>query len=102
MQILQWIFLCVVLTGIPNMSYALRCGTDLIQDGDLMYSVIDKCGDPDAEFAYSTPMLRGAMSPYAGENKIVVWTYNRRSMSGVLHQLRFQDGVLIKVTSTRR
>lgn len=39
-----WIGLCLLLLSSP--AWALRCRSTLIQEGDLRYLVVEKCGEP--------------------------------------------------------
>lgn len=102
MKILQIMCITWLMMSLPGESAAFRCGTSLITEGDVLYTVLKKCGEPDAEFAYVSPMLSGAIDLQSGENKTIIWTYDRSRGSGVIHRIRFQDGVVSKITSIRR
>ncbi len=81
---------------------ALRCGTDLVTEGDHVLEVLEVCGEPayrDQRVIYKTVRHR---RPYHGHKEIQVpivveeWVYNfgpRRFM----RRLRFYDGELVDV-----
>lgn len=103
MKIIQIMCLTWFLMSLPGTSKALRCGTDLVHEGDVLYHVQKKCGEPDDEFVYHAPLKLSSITLDAGgERSIIIWTYDKSRSSGVLHRLRFENGVLTKITSIRR
>ena len=82
-----------LLIALPSAAQALRCGTKLVQPGDLALQVRDKCGDPVSEevIGYS---LRAAPPGLRGEReyKIEQWIYGPDQ--GIYHVLRFEAGRL--------
>ncbi|MBO3275844.1 DUF2845 domain-containing protein [Pseudomonas schmalbachii] len=72
----------------------MRCGSHLINEGDMAEQVLEKCGNPDArEVLPATPPRRdkdGKIIP--GRAEIQIWTYGPRN--GAYRDLRFFDGKL--------
>ena len=50
MAILTWRRMCLVLLALlcSMPALALRCGSDLVHEGDTKFEVLDKCGEPAA------------------------------------------------------
>lgn len=40
------VFLTFILTVFPNVSFALRCGTNLLSTGDFKFEILQHCGKP--------------------------------------------------------
>jgi hypothetical protein len=82
-----------LLLACPLPAQALRCGTQLIQPGQLAIQVREKCGDPVSEelIGYT---LRGAPPGLRGEReyKIEQWIYGPDQ--GYYHILIFEAGRL--------
>lgn len=85
----------------PLPAMALRCGTKLIQPGDLAIQVRDSCGDPVIEeiIGYS---LRGAPPGLRGEReyKIEQWIYGPDQ--GFYNVLVFEGGRLRDIDRVRQ
>ncbi|MBD3649516.1 MAG: DUF2845 domain-containing protein [Pseudomonadales bacterium] len=82
---------------------ALRCGSDLVTEGDHVTEVLDKCGEPDyrEKWVEDRLILRRPhpLLPYeqsAGAVVVNLWTYNfgRRQF---MRELRFENGRLVHI-----
>jgi hypothetical protein len=86
---------------LPLSAQALRCGTQLIQPGQLAIQVREKCGDPVSEelIGYT---LRGAPPGLRGEReyKIEQWIYGPDQ--GYYHILIFEAGRLHDIDRTKQ
>jgi hypothetical protein len=82
-----------LLATLPLNAHALRCGTKLVQVGDLAIQVRERCGDPVSEeiIGYT---LRAAPRGLYGEReyKIEQWIYGPDQ--GFYNVLRFEAGRL--------
>jgi hypothetical protein len=94
----------VLISGLlilPLSAHALRCGTQLIQPGQLEIQVREKCGDPVSEelIGYT---LRGAPPGLRGEReyKIEQWIYGPDQ--GYYHVLIFEAGRLHDIDKTKQ
>jgi hypothetical protein len=96
---LKYVLVCVPLM-LPLNALALRCGTQLIQPGQLAIQVREKCGDPVSEelIGYT---LRGAPPGLRGEReyKIEQWIYGPDQ--GYYHILIFEAGRLHDIDKTK-
>lgn len=76
----------------------LRCGSALISLGDSRQHVASKCGEPadQARLGY-----REKTNRYGHVHHLLVeeWSYGPRN--GMYHTLRFEGGLLVKISSTR-
>lgn len=86
---------------LPAYCDSLRCGTQLISQGDLTLQVREKCGDPISEelIGYT---LRGAPHGYGGEReyKIEQWVYGPEQ--GYYHVLTFEAGRLRDIDNIKQ
>lgn len=84
--------------ALPATSHAMRCGTHLVQKGDLKYEVSSKCGQP--EYREST----GYIDEERRGKRIKVlsleeWVYK---ISSSYYRLEFKGNELVKVESRGR
>ena len=76
----------VLVFSYPSVTAAeiLRCGSDLIQDGDDASSVLAKCGEPTQRTTISEPIYAsnadGATFPTGQVAYTQVWRYDRGPM----------------------
>ncbi len=80
---------------------ALRCGTDLIVEGDLKIQVEEKCGKPISKEVIGYTLRR---VPYPGgsqerEHQLEEWIYK---FSRYYDVLTFEAGRLIRIEKIRR
>ncbi|MFC3908623.1 DUF2845 domain-containing protein [Legionella dresdenensis] len=97
------ILLAALLAMYTLSSYAMRCGTSLVLEGDSKYSVQNKCGDPLAKDVYHDPVYIYNEFGYAvgmTTNNFEVWTY-QESPNEFRYQLLFQDGELKSIRTNR-
>jgi len=107
----------VVLLMLPDPSFAFRCGTRLVSEGDSKYEVIHKCGEPDYVESWEEERIQrdfGLRREYDPENRrytwnrepflvkekvrIEEWTYNLGSTQ-FMRYLRFENGILTKIST---
>lgn len=95
----------VVILSAAAPAYALRCGNDLVSEGDRSSEVRRLCGDPEQIEEREKQVTRGVIDPLTGGYveitetiEITEWTYNfgpRRLM----RRLRFENGQLVDIDS---
>jgi hypothetical protein len=103
--------------GLPGPSFAFRCGTRLVSEGDSKYEVLHKCGDPDYVESWEEERIQkdyGLRREYDTENRrytwnrepflvkekvrIEEWTYNL-GPTEFMRYLRFENGILTKIST---
>ena len=92
--------LCVALLA-PLSAQAMRCGTKLVQEGDLAIQVRDKCGDPVSEEVIGYTLRGGPhynVTAREREYTIEQWIYGPEK--GYYHVLTFEAGRLRKIEKT--
>lgn len=95
--------LCLLAAG-PAGAETLRCGDDLITEGDPMARVLRLCGEPvDVQRTVAlrepTYWIGGRLVRAAGgwrEVPIETWTYNF-GPSRFMRRLRFEDGAVVSI-----
>ncbi len=98
----RWLSLLLLLCGLlPLSAQALRCGTRLVQEGDLVLQVRDKCGDPISEELIGYTLRSGYdyTSVRDREFKIEQWVYGPNK--GYYDVLTFEGGRLRKIERIR-
>jgi len=84
----------------------LRCGNDLITEGDELARVRRLCGEPadvqrSTEWRAPTLWIDGRLVRAAGGDREVpveIWTYNF-GPSRFMRRLRFEDGLVVEIES---
>ncbi len=93
----------ILLLSFAAAAQALRCGNDLVQKGDHITEVLEKCGEPDyrekwIEDAIIHRRPHRLLPPEHTIGSVVVslWTYNfgRRQF---MRELRFENGRLVDI-----
>lgn len=79
----------------PTTAAALRCGGELVSEGDPAYRVRAACGAPD--FVKSLHGYHGPDSDYGDE----LWYYNR-GPNELVRELHFRDGRLARIRTGDR
>ncbi|MEH6493518.1 DUF2845 domain-containing protein [Halopseudomonas sp.] len=78
-------------------AYALRCGTNLVDEGDLKIKVLQACGEP-----VSREVIGYVDRLQVGDRVRVMnieeWIYN---ISGNYQSLEFEGNKLVKITAVR-
>lgn len=90
----------MALLAVTAEAQALRCGTKLVNEGDLALQVRDKCGDPVSEELIGYTMRPGFSSvernvAYEREYKIEQWVYGVEM--GYYNVLTFEGGRLKRI-----
>lgn len=67
-------------------SYALRCGTELVYDGDTQAQVLSKCGSPESRYQ------GGILSDE------VYYTYNQDGMN---YEIKFFKNHVVEINQSR-
>ena len=89
--------LCISSTNV----YALRCGKQIVVEGDSQGKVVAKCGMPtfsSNSYAYRNEfgtVATGSSNEYVNEE---VWTYNFGPRSG-LYILTFRNNILVDIST---
>ncbi len=97
------VMLCVLVAR-PVAAETLRCGDDLITEGDPLARVLRLCGAPvdiqrSVELREPTYWIGGRLVRAAGgwrEVPIETWTYNFGPNS-FMRRLRFEDGAVVEI-----
>jgi len=98
----------LLLTVFSGPAWALRCGNLLVDEGDHMLDVLDKCGEP--EFRDRRTAVKGQRlrHPYGAlieerfeEIEIEEWVYNFGPRRFKQH-FRFENGLLVEIRSLQR
>lgn len=117
-KLLSILFLSVAIVLVPaGMSFAFRCGTSLVSEGDTKARVVHKCGEPNfvdsweeeridrdfrVEREYDLPSRsnRSYREPFLVKEKVKidVWTYNLGS-TRFTRYLTFENGILTEITT---
>ena len=95
------ILISILLTFSPG-AHALRCGTELVDEGDLKIQVEDKCGEPVSKEVIGYILSK---APYPGgsqerEYLLEEWIYKFRSK--YYDVLTFEAGRLVRMEKIRR
>jgi hypothetical protein len=87
------------LAGFQSPSYAdMRCGTTLVAEGNSTYEVQTKCGPP----THREVIPAATSQDWPKRNHAATienWVYGPRN--GASYQLKFIDGKLVKIDSSR-
>lgn len=92
-----WTLVIALLWSGSAMSETLRCGTSLINVGDPVDVVRDKCGEPDSRVDH-LPVLRSSSAKPFNAAKVSDWVYGS---GGAKRHLRFINDTLVSVKTTR-
>jgi hypothetical protein len=94
--------LLLVAALLPLQAAAMRCGTRLVQEGDIALQVRDKCGDPISEEVIGYIPRGGYYHGISRERefKIEQWVYGPDK--GYYHVLIFEGGRLRDIDKVRR
>ena len=106
-----------VLLGSVNVSFAFRCGTELVNEGDTKFEVSHKCGEPDYVESWEEERVQkdfGLRRDYDSHNRrynwyrepflvkeqvrIEEWTYNL-GPTQFIRYLRFENGILTRIST---
>jgi len=77
---------------------SMRCGTSIINEGDLMAKVLEKCGEPDRASAEG-PALRANGVPQRNAATLSEFVYG--PANGAYRYLHFIDEKLIRIEMRR-
>ena len=93
----------LLLLTLASPTLALRCGTELVQKGDLKLQIKDMCGDPEA-IEITGYTLRTFNGPGGiireRESMIEEWIY--KFQNGYYDVLTFEAGRLVRMEKIRR
>jgi len=103
--------------GLTDPSFAFRCGTELVDEGDTKYEVMHKCGEPDhiesweedriqrdfglrREYDNRTGQYNWYRAPFLVKEKVKIeeWTYNP-GPTEFIRYLRFENGILTNIAT---
>lgn len=93
----------LLLLAIASPSLALRCGTKLVEKGDLKIQVEDMCGEPEAiEITGYTLRTFNGPSGIIRERESVIEEWIYKFQSSYYDVLTFEAGRLIRMEKIRR
>jgi len=78
---------------------AMRCATDLVEEGETSIEVIRKCGAP-ASREVTEPVIDANGTQRYKSVTVEQWVYGPNN--GMYRYLRFIDGKLVQIRSERR
>jgi Protein of unknown function (DUF2845) len=103
--------------GLTDSSFAFRCGTELVDEGETKYEVLHKCGDPShiesweedriqtdfglrREYDTHTGQAYWSRAPLLVKEKVKIeeWTYNP-GPTEFIRYLRFENGILTNIST---
>ncbi len=92
---------CLTLLSSP--AFALRCGSDLVGEGDIAALVLQRCGEPVHRQSWQKELREGVGSSRETRRSVEVeeWTYNF-GPSDFVYLLTFENGTLAAIRSTGR
>lgn len=93
----------VFLLSIGYCAQAMRCGDQLVAEGDTQYTIASKCGEPLAKESYeqTTPLYNYAGYQIGVTTTVVErWIY-QRSSADFQYELIFDQGVVKKINTNR-
>ena len=92
------VFLAFILTVFPNISFALRCGTDLLSTGDFKFKALQSCGKPVSKevIGYIDQNSSGGRIRVMNIEEWVI------EVSGYYYSLIFEGNKLVKIESIGR
>jgi hypothetical protein len=98
---MMWVWFAMLLAAAPAPAFAMRCGSDLVIEGQYMYEVLERCGDP-VEQHVRTQYL-GTRGGYlvAWPGIVEEWIYNF-GPTRLQRRLLFQDGQLFQIDTLDR
>jgi hypothetical protein len=98
---LSALFLSAPLMLIPQSSFAMRCGNNLVDVGDTKIIVLKKCGEPTLKEEVGEDFTRENDSlGRRGEKRYVEqWTYNFGS-SRLIYVLTIKNGRVVDIQTT--
>lgn len=78
---------------------SMRCGTHLVDEGDSVEQVLERCGQPLSRIV-NEPALRNNGVPKLNAARTEFWVYG--PSGGVYRHLRFIDGKLVEIRLERK
>ena len=99
----SWIIIFGLAFAYFNTAQAMRCGDKLVYTGDDQYTILQKCGDPQAkENSEESIPLYNAAGYQIGTTLNVVerWIY-QRSSADFQYTLIFDAGILKEINTNR-
>ncbi len=95
------LFLCLTLTTLCGTAGAatLRCGSQLISDGDRAFEVQQKCGTPISQEVIGSKETFSGDYRRSEQVRIEEWIYGPDH--GMYQYLRFEGGRLVRIDSQR-
>jgi hypothetical protein len=86
----------------PTTSHALRCGSGLVQEGDIKVQVREACGDPILIEFEGTTWKWSSYGRGAQNVKVIVEKWHYDIGGGVIHVLTFTGTVLADIDHYRK
>ena len=92
------VFLAFTLTVFPNVSFALRCGTNLLSTGDFKFEALQHCGEPVSK------EVIGYIDQSNSSGRIRVMNIEEWviKVSGYYYSLIFEGNKLVEIESIGR
>ena len=78
---------------------SMRCGTSLVEEGDSSAEVLRKCGQPSSKQVI-TPATGQNGRPFKNAVMVENWKYGPDG--GMYRTLRFIDGKLVEISTSRK
>lgn len=98
------IFIIIILiSSIVSPSYALRCGNQLVLEGDSKFDLKKKCGDPDFIDSYqeNVPIYNQAGYQIGTATKTVDKWYYQKLPNEFKYEIIFSEGNIKEINASR-
>lgn len=100
----RWLFALIAGCAAALPAHALRCGTQLVHEGDTRGQVLAKCGEPadvERRSVWRRPIVWIGGHPFFASRDLVeipieVWIYNL-GPNKLMRRLRFEDGLVVEI-----
>ena len=95
------LIVCLALTAICGTSQAatMRCGSQLVSDGDRTFEVQQKCGAPISQDVIGSKETFNSNYRKSEQVRVEEWVYG--PANGMYQYLRFEGGRLTRIDSKR-
>lgn len=90
--------LLVYFTGLSSAHASMRCSNGIIDEGDMTFVVLEKCGEPNTK-QIIPPQTESNGQNTAKSVTVENWVYGPDN--GAYKYLKFIDGKLVKIDSGR-
>jgi Protein of unknown function (DUF2845) len=98
---MKWVWFAMLLAATPAPANAMRCGSDLVTEGQYMYEVLERCGEPVEQHLVTQYLDTRGRYIAAWPFIVEAWIYNL-GPTRLQRRLLFQDGQLFQIDTLDR